>query len=187
MKKQIFILSILMLMQLATNAQVIDNEQSSATIEPTEVTLLSKINYQYDANGNRINRTVIVEYIFGMPPIGDTKTNPTDTTNETLCFSAGIIDSIANNKTNINNEVLNGDIKVFPNPVQEKFYVKFTGASNADGCILQIYDGSGKIFYQATATQNQTEINMSQAKAGIYYLVVVTLDGKRLWWKVSKG
>jgi len=176
-----------MLMLLVAKAQVKNNEQTSGPELPPDGAVLTKINYEYDANGNRINRTVIVEYIEGMPPTVFANTNPTDSTNETLCFSAGVIDSISNNKTNITNEVLNGDIKVFPNPVQEKFYVKFTGTSNAVGCTMQIYDGVGKIFYQATASQNQTEINMSQAKAGIYYLVIITKEGKRLWWKVAKG
>jgi len=159
-------------MQVAVNAQT---TKSAST--PT-------VRYSYDASGNRVQRQLIVPIPFALVNNNIADTTVTDDINNIIA---------ANNQTLIKEgsagitTITEGDIKVFPNPVQSNLNVHFTGNAIAEGCTMQIYDGSGKIFYQAAAAKNQTQINMSQAKVGIYYMVVVTKDGKRLWWKVSKG
>jgi len=162
---------LLIIMQLALNAQ--NTQQTRAT-------------YSYDASGNRVQKQILIPM-----PIEFSISNPTDTS---TTATDDINNIIAANNQNPTKEgatgitvITEGYIKVFPNPVQTNLNVRFTGNAKADGCTIQLYDGNGKIFYQATATKNQTQINMSQANAGMYYLVVITKEGKRLWWKVSKG
>jgi hypothetical protein len=70
--------------------------------------------------------------------------------------------------------------------VQYKLNVQFNGTATAKGCSLQLYDGAGRLFYKDASLKNQTEVDMQQAKAGNYYLLVLTKEGKRLYWKVVK-
>ncbi len=129
------------------------------------------VNYTYDASGNRITRRIITVYKMALA-----KNTPNDST---------ITDAIKS-LTTADANISEGDIKVFPNPVQNKLNVQFSGTATTEGCSLQLYDGAGKLFYKEASLKNQTEVNMQQAKVGMYYLVVVCKDGKRLYWKVAK-
>ncbi len=131
------------------------------------------VNYTYDASGNRITRRIITVYKMAIA-----KSTPND--------SIPTITDAIKSLTTADGTISEGDIKVFPNPVQEKLNVQFNGTATSEGCSLQLYDGVGKLFYKESTMQNLTEVDMQQAKTGMYYLVVVCKDGKRLYWKVVK-
>ena len=172
MKKTITLLTMLILLQVLVKAQT--------------------VTYTYDASGNRIHRTLSTKKL----------SSPQKNTNDSTITVANDIQSIIAEDTNISSvkgvvggengnvngiTALNeGDINVFPNPVQDKINVQFNGSVTAEGCSLQLYDGAAKLFFKTDAMQKLTEVNMHEAKAGIYYLVVVSKEGKRLYWKVVK-
>ena len=79
-----------------------------------------------------------------------------------------------------------GDAKLLITPVQYKLNVQFKGTAEAEGCSLQIYDGAGRLYHKQDVLQNHTEVNMQQANTGNYYLVIITKEGKRLYWKLVK-
>jgi hypothetical protein len=173
MKKIITLLMMLMLLQIAAIAQ-------------------NTVHYEYDATGNRVKRWMLPpQPVAPAPP--QNNNNPTvaedinslitaDNLTPTLSKGEGESGSSSNGIV----ALTEGDIKVFPNPVQEKLNVQFKGTATPDGCSLQLFDGAGKLFYSEGSMQPLTEVNMQQAKAGIYYLVVVAKDGKRLYWKLVK-
>jgi len=148
--------------------------------------------YTYDASGNRVHRSLTPTPI--APPSNNGSDSSTAIVNDieriisadsiltsTLSDSAGVIanaNSIA--------VLTEGDIKVFPNPVQDKLNVQFNGTASPVGYSLQIYDGAAKLFYKTGSMQALTEVDMQQAKTGVYFLVIQTKDGKRLYWKVVK-
>ena len=167
-KKSITILSMLMLLQVAVSAQ--------------------NIHFQYDASGNRVKRWI-------SQPIAPPQNNPSANNNTAI---ADDVNSLALSKgegTNSNSiqggelassKLLTSDIKVFPNPVQDKLNVQFTGSADAEGCSLQIYDGAGKLFSREAELKNNNEINMQQAKTGTYFLIIINKEGKRMYWKLVK-
>jgi len=79
-----------------------------------------------------------------------------------------------------------GSIKVFPNPIQQKFNIEFNMNSSAEGKRLEIYDANAKLFYRMSTLTNLTCIDMKSAKSGTYYLVIISNEGKRLYWKLIK-
>ena len=168
-KKSITILAILMLLQAAVSAQ--------------------NIHFQYDASGNRVKRWI-------SQPIAPPQNNPSANNNTAI---ADDVNSLALSKgegTNspnsiqggelANSKLLTSDIKVFPNPVQDKLNVQFKGSADAEGCSLQIFDGAGKLFSRVAELKNNNEINMQQAKTGTYFLIIINKEGKRMYWKLVK-
>ena len=77
-------------------------------------------------------------------------------------------------------------IKIFPNPVTEIVNVQFTGMANYEGSSLKIYDGTGKLFLNKEALQQHNEISMQSASKGSYFMVIITKDKKRQYWKLVK-
>ena len=169
-KKTINILAMLMLLQVAVSAQ--------------------NIHFQYDASGNRVKRWI-------SQPIAPPQNNPSANNNTAIADDVNSL-TLALSKgegTNSNSiqggelassKLLTSDIKVFPNPVQDKLNVQFTGSADAEGCSLQIYDGAGKLFSREAELKNNNEINMQQAKTGTYFLIIINKEGKRLYWKLVK-
>ena len=141
------------------------------------------VNYSYDAAGNRVQRTITVIQAFAPTP-NNNKDSIIAIQDEINSIIAS--DSIKANANSVANILVEGDIKVFPNPVKYKLNVQFKGTASAEGCKLQIYDGLGKLFYSQEALQTQTEINMEAAKKGAYFMVIAAKDGKRMYWKLVK-
>ena len=157
MKKTITILAMLMLLQVSVSAQ--------------------NIHFQYDAPGNRVKRWI-------SQPIAPPQNNPS--ANNNTVISDDVNSLISSNTSTSLSKLTEGDIKVFPNPVQDKLNVQFTGSADAEGCSLQIYDGAGKLFSREAELKNNNEINMQQAKTGTYFLIIINKEGKRLYWKLVK-
>ena len=136
------------------------------------------VNYTYDASGNRVSRT------FNVQPIAPPQNNNNNTVAADI-QSILTADSLLKTK-GAEVSITEGDIKVFPNPVQYKLNVQFRGTAEAEGCSMQIYDGAGRLFHKRDALQNNTEVDMQQANTGNYYMVIITKEGKRLYWKLVK-
>ena len=138
------------------------------------------INYAYDAAGNRVQRTITITQL---------KTQQHTNNNDSINAKADDIKSVIAADSNLSQgEGIsnNGDIKVFPNPVAEKVNVQFTGTANYEGSSLKIYDGTGKLFLNKEALQQHNEISMQAASKGTYFMVIITKDKKRQYWKLVK-
>ena len=135
-----------------------------------------RVNFDYDESGNRTKRNITVCRIQN-----PTTTSTTQTTQEQLT-------EMLENKTAIKEFVTNpeSDIKVYPNPVENKLNIDFIGNFAYKGTSFQIYDGSGKLYQQSTINNAKTSINFAQANAGNYFLVIENNEGKRFWWKIVK-
>lgn len=163
-KKTITILAILMLLQVSVSAQ--------------------NIHFKYDASGNREKRWV-------SQPIAPPQNNPSANNNTVISDDVNSLISTApaslssNTSTSLSSQS-EGDIKVFPNPVQDKLNVQFKGSADAEGCSLQIYDGAGKLFSREAELKNNNEINMQQAKTGTYFMIIINKEEKRMYWKLVK-
>jgi len=161
-------LILLLLLQIAVKAQT------------------TTVNYTYDASGNRVSRTITPIPI--APPQNNNNNTVVQSINSLIeADTTSPASASLSNQTSASLSMLReGDIKVFPNPVQYKLNVQFKGTAEAEGCSMQIYDGAGRLFHKQDALQNHTEVDMQQANTGNYYLVIITKEGKRLYWKLVK-
>jgi hypothetical protein len=80
----------------------------------------------------------------------------------------------------VNNEGLN--ISVYPNPVNDYFYLSFN--DTFESVALKLYDNMGKIV-KSIIVQNQEEINVQDLARGIYY-GTVTFENETKSFKIIK-
>ena len=156
------------------------------------------IYYNYDGSGNRVLRTIVVTVNKTPTPVNksDTTTVANEIkqliTTDSIKTDGGNANIVANADTSttvnsIASAIVEGSaIKVFPNPVNEIVNVQFIGTANYEGSSLKIYDGTGKLFLNKEALQQHNEISMQAASKGTYFMVIITKDKKRQYWKLVK-
>ena len=156
------------------------------------------IYYNYDGSGNRVQRTIVVTEYKTPSPVNksDTTTVANDIkqmiaadsikTDDGNANKVAIVDTNATVSSVASAIVEGSAIKVFPNPVNEIVNVQFTGTANYEGSSLKIYDGTGKLFLNKEALQQHNEISMQSASKGSYFMVIITKDKKRQYWKLVK-
>jgi hypothetical protein len=67
-------------------------------------------------------------------------------------------------------EMSSASIKVYPNPIQDRFTIAFDGLSSVK---VKIYDMLGKVVYSTTTTQKSIELSKSEGfTSGIYIMQV---------------
>ena len=156
------------------------------------------IYYNYDGSGNRVLRTIVITENKTPTPVN--KNDTTSVANEIQQLIAtdsikaddGNANIVATADTNatvssvVSTTVEEGAIKVFPNPVYETVNVQFTGTADNTGSSLQIYDGTAKLFINKEDLQQHNEISMQAASKGTYFMVIITKDKKRQYWKLVK-
>lgn len=73
------------------------------------------------------------------------------------------------------NQITSASIKIFPNPIQDRFTVAFDGLSSVK---VKIYDMLGKVVYATTTTQKSIELSKSEGfTSGIYIMQVSDENG----------
>ena len=156
------------------------------------------IYYNYDGSGNRVLRTIVVTENKTPKPVDKSDTTTVAKEIKQLIATDNIktdggnanIEAIAETNASLSSvasEVIEGGtVKVFPNPVNEIVNVQFTGAANNEGSSLQIYDGTAKLFLNKETLQQHNEISMQSASKGTYFMVIITKDKKRQYWKLVK-
>ena len=70
------------------------------------------------------------------------------------------------------NNTLENDVSVFPNPSTGIFTIEFSEKISA----IEIYNTLGEKIYQSTITTLQSEINLSNKPKGIYFLRIIAED-----------
>ena len=63
-------------------------------------------------------------------------------------------------------------INIYPNPVKDLLQIKSNSGYKMQGSELSLTDVLGRIIYQTTITALALEIDMSQLKGGIYFIVL---------------
>lgn len=116
----------------------------------------SSVSYGYDENGNRTSTVVTLKKA--------TEKESVDTTlNNAYVFEM-------KKATEINEELANYNVKAFPNPTKGR--VKLT--TNLEGKVrYTLYDMHGKKLLEGSMVKH-TYIDMSTAKAGMYFLKLHT-------------
>ncbi|MFV0500594.1 MAG: T9SS type A sorting domain-containing protein [Bacteroidales bacterium] len=120
-------------------------------------------NYQYDNNGNRIIREVIVL---------SNKSSNTSILNDSL----EIQDKMTFSKDNV---------KIYPNPTKGNLKIEFDNNSSLDDVNITIIDMKGSVIYHSDNISNSNIINMSEAPTGAYILNIRT-NTKKYDWKIIK-
>ena len=146
------------------------------------------IHYEYDANGNRFKRWMLPPQPLMSPPNNPNNKNSSVADDINALISA---DSFSQTKIETDiasdiTDIVEREIRVFPNPLQEKLNITLNGLASSTKYSLQVFDGASILIYKEDAIKNQTEINMRQAHQVIYYLVIQAKDGKRMFWKLVK-
>lgn len=136
--------------------------------------------YNYDVAGNRVKRWLTSSKQLVAPDSSNKSTEFEDIESFILANrNQGHTEELVNNRDS-------REVKVFPNPFQEKLEIQ-AGNAFLEGYEIRIYDGSGKLFLSASSNQGNSQIDLSHALAGTYYLALLPKGGKRIYWKLVKG
>lgn len=122
----------------------------------------TKVQYAYDANGNRIQRKLIV---------GPSSMRMTNTTTK---------DEEETKKTS-----LQEGISVYPNPVTDKVVLSIKDFNPSERNMMSLLDSKGNEMLSQKVTQNQSEMDVSKLTSGIYYFKVIK-NQQMLYYKLVK-
>jgi hypothetical protein len=129
----------------------------------------------YDANGSRISRLLLRKL-----------DNPVTGTDSAVI---AVADSALLNAINADKEEAlateQSIINVYPNPASDKVVVSYS--ATCPECLIRIFNVEAKQVYEAKGIDKETEIDISNLKSGVYYLSIITEDGKRQGWKIVKN
>ena len=122
-----------------------------------------KIQYGYDASGNRIQRKLVVSC-------------PTCPNNGREA-APSVTDNIS--------PVIKYNLALFPNPTQDKVILTCSNLAEGETASVLVTDENGKTLYTQQNIQAQSEINMSSYNNGMY-LVRVSIGKEVQVYKVMK-
>src|SRR5690554_1175870 len=130
MKKKLLFFLLVMLVLTAANAQI--------------------VSYQYDENGNRDTREVIVL---------NSKTSTS---------------SFINDSTKAQNDIFftKDNIKIHPNPTRGNLFVEITSDLEIENALILVSDMKGNILYRNSDISSKYNINLSHVPAGVYTLTI---------------
>ena len=137
------------------------------------------INYDYDASGNRVKRSILARsmkidsallYQTVADSIDMDKMNDFDLT-------------VPSDDENEDDKVLN--VKVYPNPTSGILDVEVYNLQENQRARLDIYTFSGRQVRRIDKLQNIQSLDISNQPAGIY-LFRITIDGKSATLKIIK-
>lgn len=122
----------------------------------------SRVGYAYDAAGNRISRTIVMNMLAA-------KKQP---------------QSIQ--KARVYNDMLaKCSIRISPNPTQGRVQVSITGMKSEDDCALTVYSAAGQLIEHMPVRESVTSIDLGAQPNG-YYLLHIIINGEKTVWKIIK-
>ncbi len=75
---------------------------------------------------------------------------------------------------------------VYPNPIQSLVSVNIPSFAENTSYRLQLFDVYGRLCYTATLTQQRTHLNLSELSNSLYFMQLVTPEGKSYSQKIFK-
>ena len=132
------------------------------------------VTFDYDAAGNRINRTIVIG---GKSP-DSTLVNPDSLFIKTIETGEDV-------PTKYQAKVGEQTIKVYPNPTTGLFAIKIEGWDNKSKASIQLTSLTGKGLIEKRIKSSVTKIDIQDKPKGTYLLLVI-LNGKKETWKVVK-
>jgi len=145
----------------STNKNLIDMKKIILIllfIVPSFICFAQKVSYSYDVAGNRVKREIVM----------NAQAKPISTTS--------VLNESLSEKT----------VKIRPNPTSGILCIEIMGYdSHNDNCKVQLFNLSRQCIYSKYVKSQQEILDISSQKNGIYILLI-TLNGKQLSWKVIK-
>jgi endoglucanase len=93
---------------------------------------------------------------------------------------AGIGCTTSTGIPNLNSKTTNGNLKLYPNPAEDKLYISFNNETSTSQC--SIYSVTGQLIEtknHSTKGINIAEINISHLPSGIYFVELNNSTGKQ--------
>ena len=119
------------------------------------------VGYSYDAAGNRISRTIILNRNMAKKQARTLKDKDyTDILSQR-------------------------NISISPNPTQGMVEITITGLRESDDCAMSVYTLKGQTLKTLSVSGEVTTIDLSGQPDGIY-LLDITINGEKTTWKIIK-
>ena len=122
-----------------------------------------EINFQYDASGNRTERTIY------LPP-----DNSVNDSQFSFNFAELKEDQLAVR-----------DIKIYPNPTKGQLKVDISGIEFNSSDYIAIYSVKGSLLKRLSPVQTSNLINLDTYSSGIY-IMIIGLNDETVKWKIVK-
>lgn len=124
----------------------------------------TNFSFDYDANGNRITREIIV-------------------LKSQITKSENIQDTILQD---LSSQVIKkDDIKIYPNPTRGNLKIELNINSDIEKIQINIINIKGQLVYKTNELENSYTINLSSEPKGAYILIMQVND-KKYEWKIIK-
>ena len=131
------------------------------TLLPLFVGAQQKISYAYDANGNRVSRTIVLP-------------------KQAAIAMKNHVDSIF-----FEEKLAENQLKIYPNPVQSELTIAVDRYEPAMQGKFSLYDTNGAMLVTSELLGAITKVDMGHYAQGIY-LLRIQLNGESTTWKIIK-
>ncbi len=129
-----------------------------------------KIEYAYDAAGNRLTRTIILPAQLRSAATAANEESEEESLLQEKVYSDHL------NQT---------DILIYPNPTKGLLRVEINGNAGDKPVSLQVYDANGRVLRQESNAGSSTTLDLSNQPPGIYMLLLIS-DTEMNEWKIIK-
>jgi hypothetical protein len=136
----------------------------SLLILPSVLFSQNRFSYDYDANGNRIQREVIV-----LSGSGKSMISSTDSIREQTELSI----------------IHKDEISIYPNPTKGHLKVEINSQTAVGNVSIDVYNMRGQNIYRKTDLSTFYDIDLSNATNGAYILVI-RINESKYEWKIIK-
>ena len=128
-----------------------------------------KIDYAYDAAGNRVSRTIVLS----SPRLS----NPNSTDDTAKVADAPNLP----NKKPLIDAFKECKIKIYPNPTKGNLYIEIENLQESASCAIKVYDLSGRFVFGSDNIKNSETIDLSGQSNGTYIMKIFVGVGSREW------
>ncbi|MES2619684.1 MAG: T9SS type A sorting domain-containing protein [Bacteroidota bacterium] len=142
-----------------------------------------KVTYSYDAQGNRIQRTLIYPIIKKDPDVLNVPVG------QDSLMVLGINPDPEEGRQQLtdvfHDRVGKQEVAIYPNPTMGRLTIGLKNIDNVSSCSLEIVDMSGKAVFSSTSVQQVFQFDMVAYPAGSY-TVNIAVNGVRSQYTVVK-
>lgn len=128
-----------------------------------------KVSFTYDDNGNRTYLTVSMIRV-----------------DENAILNDSLGDAFSERYTDIGLDTINGiNISIYPNPTCGYLVVSADSHDDSAPMNMSLLSFGGKLLDEHTSTMENTEFDLTDYTAGVYFLVI-DYKGEKHVWKIIK-